>query len=95
MGPSTPYSSYTNTENHDIQSWTPLIFKADFSVILHVLHNKKTGLRLSTETGIAGEYILPTFTDDSYSQDLGQPIARFNNSLNFTYAFIKLRADID
>jgi hypothetical protein len=95
VGPSTPYSSYTNTENHDIQSWTPLIFKADFSVILHVLHNKKTGLSLSTETGIAGEYILPTFTDDSYSQDLGQPIARFNNSLNFTYAFIKLRADID
>ena len=88
-------SNFTDEEIHPTQAWTPLVFVGNISVLIDAIHNKKTGFLCSVEGGIADEYIVPTFTNDSFIQDNGVPLARFNNSLNLAFAFVKVIVNLD
>ena len=59
---SSSLSSYSDSEAHSKQSWTPIIFEGDFSVIVDVINNQQKGVYFGVSAGVAAEYILPTFT---------------------------------
>ena len=88
-------SNYYDNQTHRDQSWTPVLFAVDCSVVIELIDNQAKNFNLTLEGGIASEYILPTFSNGSYTQAVGQQLIRLNDNLNLSAVFIKLASNLD
>ena len=94
-GQSITSSTFASNENHPAQAWTPLIFEADFSVQVDLIKHPNHQNDLSLESGVSTEYLLPTFSNDSYFSTLGQDLPKLNNNLTLVNVFLKLNYNLD
>ena len=88
-------NTFSNSEHHPSQAWTPLVFEADFSVQIDLIKHPSQQNGLSLEGGIATEYLLPTFSNDSYFSNLGQDLPKLNNNLTLVNVFLRLNYNLD
>ncbi len=78
-----------------IQAWTPVFFGVDSSIIVDLIKTPGQDFLVSLEGGIATEYILPTFSNGSFTQAIGQNLVRLNDNLNISLLFIRLNVNLD
>ena len=86
---------FTDGEMHHGQAWTPLVFNVELTAKVDWYKSKKNNFNFATEGGFGGEYILPTFANDSVVQSLGQDLVKFDNNLSLTYLIIRGEINID
>ena len=88
-------NTFSSGENHPSQAWAPLIFEANFSIQIDLIKHPSRQNDLSLDLGISTEYLLPTFSNDSYFSTLGQDLPKLNNNLTVVNVFLKLNYNLD